>query len=180
MELFKKYFSEVDNCYVREFGENFLICENGNIIRIKYWNKSVREYVKQTEHNGYLVVGLCSKQYRVHRLVAQAFIDNPENKPQVNHKDGNKLNNCVDNLEWVTSRENIIHAVENSLIDVVGDIKNFCGYKVEQIKDGKVVGTFDTISKASRETGVARSGIEKVLKGKQKTSGGYYWKRCND
>ena len=85
MELFKKYFSEVDNCYVREFGENFLICENGKIIRIKYWNKSVREYVKQTEHNGYLVVGLCNKQYRVHRLVAQAFIDNPNNKPQVNH-----------------------------------------------------------------------------------------------
>ena len=90
MEFFKKYFDEVEGCYVREFGKNFLIAENGRIIRKKYWNKDVYEYVTQTEHNGYLVVGLLNKQYRVHRLVAQAFIPNPNNLSQVNHTFGYK------------------------------------------------------------------------------------------
>lgn len=69
---------------------------------------------------GYLTVGLCKhgtqNKFRVNRLVAKAFISNPHNKPEVNHINGNKKNNRVDNLEWVTHQENIDHAVENSLI----------------------------------------------------------------
>ena len=70
-----------------------------------------------TNNNGYLQVQLChngvSKVERVHRLVAKAFIPNPNNLPKVNHKDGNKQNNTVANLEWCTQFENIIHAKEN-------------------------------------------------------------------
>lgn len=72
-----------------------------------------------TSASGYPVVYLSkddkSKTLKVHRLVAKAFIPNPDNKPQVNHKDGNKLNYSIDNLEWCTAQENIRHAHELGL-----------------------------------------------------------------
>lgn len=64
----------------------------------------------QPDKEGYLRVQLQTKMYRVHRLVASAFIENPENKPHVNHKDGVKSNNRLGNLEWVTQKENYSHA----------------------------------------------------------------------
>ncbi len=71
-------------------------------------------------HKGYGMVDLkineVGKTISVHRIVAQNFIENPENKPQVNHKDGNKLNNHITNLEWMTNKENINHASENKLL----------------------------------------------------------------
>ena len=96
----------------------------GNI-RNDQTNKILSKYVS---HKGYEVIYLCNKGKRknmkVHRLVAIAFIPNVENKPQVNHKDGNKLNNNVDNLEWVTCKENINHAFKTGLVDITKRYKN--------------------------------------------------------
>ena len=71
--------------------------------------------------NGYACVNLRSTNFTrlsvpIHRLVAEEFIPNPNGLPQVNHKDGNKLNNCVSNLEWVSSSDNVRHAVKNGLM----------------------------------------------------------------
>jgi len=82
---------------------------------------SVKERILKPamDAKGYLRVALAKgrglKTYKVHRLVADAFLENPENKPQVNHKDGDKENNEVVNLEWVTNQENAIHAARTGL-----------------------------------------------------------------
>lgn len=85
----------------------------------KVFNKKWGRYVKpQMNGTGYYRVGICGKLQFVHRLVAEKYVPNPENKPQVNHKDGNKLNNNADNLEWVTNRENSLHALHNGMMRI--------------------------------------------------------------
>jgi len=101
-----------------------------------------------------------SKNKLAHRLVAEAFIPNPENKPQVNHKDGNKLNNKVDNLEWCSSQENIAHACETGLRKNKGEhnVKaKLKAYEVDQIKHALSMGVAP--KNLAKEYGVTRTTI---------------------
>lgn len=91
--------------------EDYIITKSGEVI-----NRKNGHVVKpQPNGKGYYRVSIGGKLRFVHRLVAELYIPNPENKPQVNHKDGNKKNNTVDNLEWVDNQENRNHAVKNGL-----------------------------------------------------------------
>ena len=83
---------------------NYQVSSFGNVRNIK-----TGRILKAANHGGYYTVGLSNKSPSVHRLVASSFLDNPENKPQVNHKDKNGLNNNLSNLEWCTNLENSIH-----------------------------------------------------------------------
>lgn len=106
--------------------------DRNKIIKLGKW-KTRRTYLNS---DGYVVAGLMMdngkiKTVKIHRLVAMHFINNPENKPQVNHMDGNKENNLCSNLEWCTPRENVLHSVDNKLrsrqiliIEQVLDIRN--------------------------------------------------------
>lgn len=90
---------------------DYIITKDGNVI-----NKHNNHIVKpQKNGKGYLRVAIGGKLEFVHRLVATIYIPNPNNKPQVNHKNGNKLDNNVQNLEWVTNSENRTHAVRHNL-----------------------------------------------------------------
>lgn len=110
--------------------------------------------------------GSCKKYY-IHRLVAQAFIPNPQNKPQVNHVDENNQNNRVENLEWCTSKENNNHGTHNLRVGKSNSKSIICvetGVKYHSTKD------------CAKQLGLNRGNITNVLKGRRKTCGGYTFK----
>lgn len=128
----------------------------------------------------YLSVNKTVKAFRVHRLVAEAFIPNPENRPQVNHKNGIKIDNKIENLEWSTSSENLQHAHSTGLkLGTKGKVgkDNIKSIPIKQLdpKDGKVIKVWDSIGVASRETGYEISNLIKCCKGRGKTAYGFRW-----
>lgn len=131
---------------------------NGGIITFKERHRYLRARLWK---NGVV------KTIGVHRLVAQAFIPNPNKLVEINHIDGNKLNNVATNLEWVTHSENMIHAYNNGFRKTK---------KVMQLKNGMLIKTFLNINRASLETGIEYASIYWCANGVYKTAGGFEWR----
>ena len=127
--------------------------------------------------DGYMAVQLFRdsrcKTYKIHRMVALTFIPNPNNKPEVNHIDGDKSNNHASNLEWCTRSENIKHAVDHGLNSPIKAIEA-TKKKVEQIdSEGNTVKRWDTMTDAANEMGVHISNVSSCCHGRLKSTGGY-------
>ena len=130
------------------------------------------------DNNGYLVFNLLGKRTRTHRIIAKTFIPNPKNKLFINHKDGNKSNSNVENLEWCSAKENTQHAIATGLQDVSHLLNYIKKQKVLMLsKNDEVIAKFNSITDAFKFFGVKYRGcITEVCQGKRKHCFGYKWR----
>jgi len=122
---------------------------------------------------GYLRARLCNEgnytRFLVHRLVGEYFVSNPYNKPEINHKDRNILNNHYTNLEWITHQENMNHAM------LTGNIGAKPKPVYQMSKHGVIINQFPSIQEAGQALGINYKNISEVCRGNRKTAGGFVW-----
>ena len=144
------------------------VSDLGRVKSLNYNHTGKEKILKpQKTNNGYLRVDLCKdgklKHSKVHRLVAEAFIPNPNNLETVNHKDEVKTNNTVSNLEWMSRVDNKRYSANKSV-------------KMFDKSTGELLATFPSTREAERVTGINNGNISTCCNGKIKSSGGYVWR----
>lgn len=157
-------------------GYRYHVSNLGNIRRIPKHGKP-KNLKLSIHHTGYVRVNLANngvqKHFLVHRLVAMAFIPNRKNKPHINHKNGIRHDNRLENLEWCTPSENILHAYRE--LGRVGK-NGYPGISVRCVETGI---EYESVADASNDTGVFRTSIFNMLSGRYKTAGGFTWEKLS-
>lgn len=148
---------------IKDYEGLYEVSEEGRVRSLK---RGKRRILKSwLSGGGYLQIALWKggkrKKFLVHRLVAQAFLSNPNNYPEINHKDENKLNNCVENLEWCDRQYNIDYSVSKQVAQY--DLK------------GNFIKTWKSAYEIQRQLGFNHSHISQCCLGKIKISHNYYW-----
>lgn len=189
---------------IEGFEGRYQVSNLGNVKSLRYGGRyEVRNLVPKVNNKGYEWVELFNngkkKCIQIHRLVASAFIPNPEGYPIINHKDENPRNNCVDNLEWCDQKYNVHYYIERHAIEYSNHLNILKRYresverkwvrtrigiygpykhkrKVKQVdKDGNVVRVWDCVSQIMREENKSQWSITQCCEGKRKTAYGYTW-----
>ena len=161
--------------------DRFVNC-NGGVAFKK--GKILKKYLSK---RGYYVVNLSIKQYKVHRLVAEAFIPNPDNKPQVDHINTDKTDNRVENLRWVTNKENMNNPItqqncsKNNYWNGKVGLKHRNSIPIYQLtKEGEIIKEWECAAAVAKELNISSIGIRRCCQGKAFTAGGYVWKNVSD
>jgi hypothetical protein len=166
MEIWKK---------IEGYEGSYEVSNLGNVKSLNYNNTGISKNLIGGFSNGYKQVGLNgfknTKRFKIHRLVAYSFIPNPENKPQVNHINGIKTDNRVENLEWCTSKENYNHAYKNKLyVPKKGIESHLSKIKIRQksVIDNITKERFTCVADASKHIGISYDSLVKQLNGNRK------------
>lgn len=178
-EIWKRYF---DGFYE--------VSNKGEVRSIALWSSRYNKVIirkkplllkQETTHDGYKRVVICmygkKRHYAVHRLVAEVFIENPKNLPCVNHKDENTKNNCVDNLEWCTWKENSNYGTLPKRISKRMKDNHPSAKIVYQFdNDMNLIAEYKTAKEAAEKVGnVSADMIRRACLGKAKSAGGFLW-----
>ena len=150
----------------------------GNVKSLGNDKKRKEKILKPNKNNrGYLYVGLCKqgkiKMCKIHRLVAKAFIPNPNNYEEINHLNESKIDNRASNLEWCDHKYNINYGTHNQRSAASRKNNKKQGEQVLCLETGKI---YPSIMEVERQTGFAHSNISKVCNGKLKQAYGFHWK----
>lgn len=156
---------------IKGFEGKYQVSNFGRVKSLNYARRGYSKILKPNTNHSYPFVNLSKndigRSYNIHRLVAEAFIDNPQNLPMVNHKDENRLNNHVDNLEWCTSSYNVNYGARND------KITQLIGKRVLCVETGIV---YPSQGDAARKTGLAQANISLCCRKEHRTIGGFHWR----
>lgn len=182
---------------IKEYEGLYKVSNLGRVMSLRSYGGDKHRLMSPTKNGtGYLKVILSKnkthKAFLIHRLVAMAFLENPENLDFVNHKDENKANNMADNLEWCTKSYNTEYSFKlhperkmqyfNNFKDKNGKLKRYKGKPpqhketvIQKDVEGNTIAIYECVNSAHKATGIKSSAIIACCKGKTKTSFGYKW-----